>query len=507
MFVKKVNDSICIKTKKEIRKGCILFIKIVNNKYICNGVDYDKNNKIDHILYFDDTLHKHIVSIINQHFNTSCLLHMFLKNINYHEIGILRCIEDYFELEIFKCKLEYSKYDLEKLFQINYKEIALNNQVFYSLFKNIESVKYLKENNKHTFKPIIIDNINKIVEKVNDFLEHNNTYIYKNETRMFGNTFNSRNNFYKDINIEDINHKILSIDISNSSDSNSYLRTHNYDSNLIKITTFIYSNEEENLEHSIGIEYHTSKYDYHYFSKIKIRELKSFLLQIYRHLEGDFKLDILEYDLKYYLETMFGIAKCSKYGCYNTATHAQYLGPHNYLPNPRRRINYNTCLCNVHFNSSENTDLVILDGYNKINMHIIPFINRQKVFLQNSIIFHYSSFISYFQKWNIQLNKIIKYIKKNKILIFDKFIESDNSKYSRYVRWFYNNRYHIFELEHNELYREKYFSIRDRNLYNINTKIYILNDKNVRLKNIIVEKEHEDKKNILWTNFIKEYGL
>ena len=507
MFVEIVNNSICIKTQKEIKKGYILFIKKLNNEYIYSGIDYDKNNKIENILYFDNNIRKKIIHIINKQFNTACLLRLFLKTISYYEDGILRLIEDYFELENFECKLEYSKYNLEKLFQINYKEPDFNNQTFYSLFKNIESVKYLKENNTHTFKPIIIDNINKIVEKVNDFLKHNNTYIYENETRIFGNTFNSRNNFYKDINIEDINHKILSIDISNSNNSNSYLRTHNYDSNLIKITTFIYSNEEKKLEHSIGIEYHTSKYDYHYFSKIKIKELKSFLLQIYRHLEGDFKLDILEYDLKYYLETMFGMAKCSKHGCYNTATYAQYLGPHNYLPNPRRRINYNTCLCNVHFNSSEHTDLVILDGYNKINMHTIPFINRQKVFLQNSIIFHYSSFISYFQKWKIQLNKIIKYIKRNEILIFDKFIESDNSKCGRYVRWFYDNRYHIFELEHNESYREKYFTIRDRNLYNIDTKIYILNDKNVRFKNIIVEKEHEDKKNILWTNFIKEYGL
>ena len=182
MFVEIVNASICIKTTKGTRKGCILFIKKLNNEYIYSGIDYDKNKKIDNILYFDNNIRKKIIHIINKQFNTSDLLHMFLKTISNYEEGILRLIEDYFELEIFKCKLEYSKYNLEKLFQINYKELDFNNQPFYSLFKNIESVKYLKENNKHTFKPIIIDNINKIVEKVNDFLEHNNTYIYKNET-------------------------------------------------------------------------------------------------------------------------------------------------------------------------------------------------------------------------------------------------------------------------------------------------------------------------------------
>ena len=223
MFVKKVNDSICIKTQKEIKKGCILFVKIVNHKYVYNGIDYDKNNKIENILYFDDTFHKHIVNIINQQYNNACLLHMFLKTISYYEPGILRLIEDYFELENFECKLEYSKYNLENLFEINYKEIDLNNQVFYNLFKNVESVKYLKANNLHTFKPIIIDNINKIVAKMNNFLEHNNTYIHKNETRMFGNTFNFKNNFYKDINIEDINHNIFSIDIYKKKNNHKFI--------------------------------------------------------------------------------------------------------------------------------------------------------------------------------------------------------------------------------------------------------------------------------------------
>jgi hypothetical protein len=505
MFVKKVNDSICIKTKKGIRKGCILFVKIVNHKYVCNGVDYDKNNKIDNVLYFDDTFHKHIVNIINQQFNTACLLRMFLKNISYYETGILRLIEDYFELENFECKLEYSKYDLENLFEINYKEIDLNNQVFYNLFNNVKSVKYLKANNRHTFKPIIIDNINKIVAKMNNFLEHNNTYIHKNETRMFGNTFNFKNNFYKDINIENINHKIFSIDIyKKRTITNSYKNV-----NFIKLTTFIYSNKEENLENCIGVEYHLTEKDIHYFSKIKVRELKSFLLQIYRRFEGTLKLDILEYNLKYYLETMFGIAKCSKHKCHYTATHAQYLGPQNHLPNRSRRINYNTCLCDVHFNSSEHTNLIILDEYNKNYLVTFgPFINRQKIFLQNSVICHYSNLISYFQEWNIQLNKIIKYIKRNKIIVFDKFIESDNSKYSKYVSWFYDNRYHIFELEHNPEYKETYFSIRDKNLYNVKfNSIKNSNEKKIKFKNITVESEHEDKKNILWNNFIKEYGL
>ena len=504
MFVKKINDTICIKTKKEIQEGYILFINIVNNEYVCNGIDYHKNNKIENLLYFDDTFRKKIVTIINAHFNTSCLLHMFLKNINYYETGIGKLIEDYCELENFKCKLEYSKYDLEKIFQIDYKEIELNQQVFYNLFKNVESVKYLKENNTHTFKPIIIDNINKIVETVNKFLQNNNTYIHTNETRMFGNTFNFRNNFYKDINIERLNHKILSIDIYNSNGST---RIYNYKSNFIKITTFIYNNKEKTLENSIGIEYHYGEFDYHNFSKIKITELKSTLLQIYRHLEGSFNLDILEYDLKYYLETMFGIAKCSKHRCYNTATHAKYIGVHNYAPNHRRKINYNTCLCDVHYKSSEHTDLVILDGYCKNNTNIIPFVNRTQIFLQNSVMCHYYSFISYFQKWNIQLNKVIKYIKRNKILIFDKFMESDNPKYSKYVSWFYDNRYHIFELEHNQTYKEKYFTIRDKMVFNIKTTIPSLNDKQVGLENIMVEAEHEDKKNILWNNFIKKYGL
>ena len=204
---------------------------------------------------------------------------------------------------------------------------------------------------------------------------------------------------------------------------------------------------------------------------------------------------------------MFGYAKCCAYKCNYTATHGKYLGVHNYLPNHRRRINYNTCLCDVHFDSNQHTDLVLLDNYMKHNPSGYPFIVRNNILLQNCIISHYMNCISYYQKWYLKLNKIMKYIKRNKILIFDKFMESDNTKYSKYVSWFYDNRYHIFELEHNQTYKEKYFTIRDKIVFNIKTTIPSLNNKKVGLKNIMVESEHEDKKNILWNNFIKKYGL
>ena len=249
MFVKKINDSICIKTKKEIQEGYILFINIVNNEYVCNGIDYHKNNKIENLLYFDDTFRKKIVTIINEYFNTSCLLHMFLKNINYYETGIGKLIEDYCELENFKCKLKYSKYDLEKIFQINYKEIELNKQLFYNLFENVESIKYIKENNRHIFSPIILNNINNIVEKVNKFLQNNNTYIHTNETREFGNLFNIKNNFYTDIDIENVNHNILAIDIYKTVKGSLIYRNNN--STLIKITTFIYNNKKKDLDNTI----------------------------------------------------------------------------------------------------------------------------------------------------------------------------------------------------------------------------------------------------------------